>query len=116
MGIWLDGKKDADDQLENELSPSHSCVEEVSKTAQGDKDLSKKPQRKRKRKSYGKDFEENDNEESDSSEENDSMYCFDFYKYQNLHQFFKCCLNVITTLVEIAAHHIVKFFVFLLFK
>jgi len=26
-----DGKKDADDQLENELSLSHSCVEEVSK-------------------------------------------------------------------------------------
>lgn len=65
--------------MENEVSPSHiSSVEEVTETTQGDQDLSKKPQRKRKRKSYGKDFEENDNEESDSSEENDSMYFFEF--------------------------------------
>lgn len=79
VSAWLDGKKDADDQLENEVSPSHiSSVEEVTETLQGDQDFSKKPQRKRKRKSYGKDFEENDNEESDSSEENDSMYFFDF--------------------------------------
>lgn len=85
--MCLDEKKDADNQLEKEVTPSHfSNVEE--ETEQGDQDLSKKPQRKRKRKSYGKDFEENDdNEESDDSEQNDSMYCFDSLISYRHHKF-----------------------------
>lgn len=80
LGIWLDGKKDAENQLKNEVTPSNICnVEEVSETVHEDQELSKKPQRKRKRKSYGKDFEEDDDkEESDNSEQNHGMYCFDF--------------------------------------
>ena len=75
--MCLDEKKDADNQLEKEVTPSHfSNVEE--ETEQGYQELSKKRQRKRKRESYGKDFEDNDdNEESDNSEQNDSMYCFE---------------------------------------
>lgn len=51
-------------------------MEEVSGTT-GNQGSGKKSQRKRKSKSYGKDFKENDDtEESDNSEENNSMYCF----------------------------------------
>lgn len=40
---------------------------------------------KRKKKSYGKDFKENyDVEESDNSEENDSMYCLIFVNIINV--------------------------------
>ena len=50
-----------------------SDVDEVPEST-GDHDSGKKPQRKRKRKSYGKDFEENDDsEDSDNSEENHGM-------------------------------------------
>ena len=71
-----DEKKNADKQLEREVTPGDvSNKEEVSVTT-GNLGSGKKSQRKRKRKSYGKDFKENyDAEESDNSEENDSMYC-----------------------------------------
>ena len=88
-GILTDEKKDADKQLEKEVAPGYvSNEEEVSVTTEN-QGSGKKSQRKRKRKSYGKDFKENyDAEESDNSEENDSMFCLTSVnitnaKYQN---------------------------------
>lgn len=88
-GILTDEKKDADKQLEKEVAPGDvSNEEEVSVTTEN-QGSGKKSQRKRKRKSYGKDFKENyDAEESDNSEENDSMFCLTSVnitnaKYQN---------------------------------
>lgn len=71
-----DEKKDADKQLEKEVTPGDVSNEEEVSVTTGNLGSGKKSQRKRKRKSYGKDFKENyDAEESDNSEENDSMYC-----------------------------------------
>ena len=92
-GILTDEKKDADRQLEKEVTPGDVSNEEVSVTT-GNLGSGKKSQRKRKRKSYGKDFKENyDPEESDNSEENDSMYCLTSVnitnaKYQNQTNYF----------------------------
>ncbi|KAJ7382633.1 hypothetical protein OS493_033689 [Desmophyllum pertusum] len=68
-----DDKKDADDQLEKEMTGTNvRNAENVSENTGEDQGSSKTSQRKRKKKSYGKDFEENDDsEESDSSEENE---------------------------------------------
>ena len=69
-----DEKKDADKQLEKEVTPGDVSNEEEVSVTTGNQGSGKKSQRKRK--SYGKDFKENyDAEESDNSEENDSMYC-----------------------------------------
>ena len=75
-GTLTDEKKDADEQLEKEVTPGDVSNEEEVSVTTGIQGSGKKSQRKRKRKSYGKDFKENyDAEESDNSEENDSMYC-----------------------------------------
>ena len=66
-----DDKKDADDQLDKEVTGS--TVENVPEPM-ADQGASEMSRRKRKKKSYGKHFlENNDSKESDNSEENESM-------------------------------------------
>lgn len=60
-------RKNAEDQLERELSGNISAIPEKSV----DETQNKKSQRKRKKKSYGTDFEEEDDSET---EVNDGMY------------------------------------------
>lgn len=93
-GILTDEKKNADKQLEREVTPGDVSNEEEVSVTTGSQGSGKKSQTKRKKKGYGKDFKENyDAEESDNSEENDSMYCLTSVnitnaKYQNQTNYF----------------------------
>lgn len=81
MVILLADKKDADKQLERELTGSTKTIAETL----SDEVLSTKSQRKRKKKSYGVEFEE---DSISGTEENSGTYP-DCCKNQIYHIFFK---------------------------
>ena len=67
LGLLLDSKKNAEEELDREIGN----VAEVEEVNTGDKGESNMAKRSRKRKSYGDDFEEN--EEQTTREETDGM-------------------------------------------